>query len=761
MFVNDRPIENKKDDKLSRYAFSSTLAKSIIEWKGTDSLVIALYGKWGSGKSSVINLAKTEISECDIANKPTVIEFNPWLFSGEDKLNEHFFNEIAKELEIQNTSEKDTELADRLRSYSRLFGLIPEETFLSKVIEKGLIILGLLGLSTGQFLQWLNVNIGSAKNILFVAGIVLVIISSFRKSIDGLADYLEKKSIVKQKTVLSFKKEIKDTLLKRDNKILIIIDDIDRLTSEEIRLIFKLIKINTDFPNVIYLLSFDPEVAQKALEKQPGIDGKNYIEKIVQVSFDIPFVKQEKITKILFAELDRVLEGLPKSSEKLFDQTYWGNIYHSGFKNFFRNIRDVKRFASSLEFNFKLMFNGESMEVNPIDFIAIEAIRVFTPDFYNFLRTNGELFVSVERDRYGSAQENTRKKEIENAINKIDERLREDLKELLKRLFPQVDGVFQYGYSSHGHEWIAIWSRQLKVCSPKFFDAYFTLIPGGDESELSQFEIDLLFAAINDQPAFEKIMRDFMKKGKVRKVLERMEDYTGDAARIPENVYPTVVQTLFNISDGLPKDRQGMFDFGSDIQCARIIYQLMRGKDKGSNFNILRDAAKNSTGLYGPIYMVSLEQEGNEKEKRDLVIVEDDKLKELAKICLEKIKEHRTAGTLITNKSFLSILYRWKNWSATDDWKKYAEEITVSDQGLFDFMKHFISESYSQTFGDYVGKKKKSFDYEGLNKFISADQVKVRLEELKKSNSQSYLDNQEMINMFLDNFGKKLDALTD
>ena len=181
----------------------------------------------------------------------------------------------------------------------------------------------------------------------------------------------------------------------------------------------------------------------------------------------------------------------------------------------------------------------------------------------------------------------------------------------------------------------------------------------------------------------------------------------------------------------------------------------MRGKNKEKNFTILKEGVQNSKGLYGPIYMVSLEQEGNEKKKDDLVIVEDDKLKELAEVCLKKIQEHKDAGTLINNKSFLQILYQWKKWSTSDDWKKYAEKITTENPGLIEFIKFFISESYSQTFGDYVGKKKRAFDYEGLNRFISADQTKTRLEEIKKSNSQLYLDNQEMINMFLDNFGKK------
>ena len=761
MFINDRPIDDKKDDRLSRSDFSTNLVKSIVEWKGVDSLVIALYGKWGSGKSSVINLARSEISKSTEANMPTVIEFNPWLFSGEDKLNEHFFNEIAKELSIQNASEKDIELANILRAYSKLFGLIPDKETFTKIIEKTLVVLGFLGISSGQFLQWLSFDIGRGKIALFVIGAILLGISLISGFIEKIADYFEKRGVSNQKTVLSFKREIKESLLKRDNKILILLDDIDRLTPEEVRLVFKLIKINTDFPNVIYLLSFDCEVVQKALEQQPGINGQDYIEKIVQVSFDMPLVKQEKISKILFEELDRILAGLPKASEKLFDQTYWGNVYHSGLKNFFRNIRDVKRFASSLEFSFTLMFKGDSIEVNPTDLIAVEAIRVFAPGFYNFMRIRADLFTSTDRD-HSDSQSNTRKQEIEDGLNYVPASLREDVKGLLKRLFPQVDGVYQYGYSSHGSDWLPTWNRHLRICSPKFFDAYFTLIPGGDESELSQFEVDLTLNSVADQANFENALREFLEKGKVRKVLERLEDYTGDKSKIPDEAILSVVQTLFNISDDLPTDRSGMFDFGADSQSARIIYQLLkRTADKDQNYKILKEAVEKSTGLYGPIYNVSLESQKGEEEKEDSMLIPKDKLPELHSACLVKINEYRQAGTLKMNRNFLNLLYRWKGWFKSEDWKEYVKEITTEDAGLLEFLKPFVAESYSHTLGDYVGKKTREFNYKSLENFVSPDEINTRLKTIKSVGQSAYVNNRELIDMFLDNFDKKSGSLGD
>ena len=56
-FSADRPIISGKDDLLGITDFAESLASAIKGWKGKNSLVIALYGTWGSGKTSVKNVA--------------------------------------------------------------------------------------------------------------------------------------------------------------------------------------------------------------------------------------------------------------------------------------------------------------------------------------------------------------------------------------------------------------------------------------------------------------------------------------------------------------------------------------------------------------------------------------------------------------------------------------------------------------------------------------------------------------------------------
>lgn len=758
MFIYDKPIETEEDDFLGRKRFSQHLGKALLDWKEKESLVIAIYGEWGSGKSSVINLASENIKKSEHENKPTIIEFNPWIFSEEDSLGEHFFNEIAKELEIRNDTEKDKKIAKKLKFYASLLSLTPEENLLAGLSSKTLLILGLIGISSSQVINWLNIPSNWIQNVLLVGGFLFVLLEFFKGYLGKLANYFEKKAEYYSKSVSEIKREIKKELIDRQKKLVVVIDDIDRLNQSEIRQIFRLIRVNADFPNTIYLLAFDRKIVEKNLEEQVGVSGKDYLNKIVQVNFDVPFAKPSKISTFLFKELDRILSVLPESAQKYFgqDDPYWANVYYSGFKDFFKNIRDVKRFASSLEFNISQMYQGEVMEVNPIDFIAIEAIRVFAPDFYSFMRDKNALFTSTDRNDRSSRDNNPRKEEMEEALNKLPNGTKEPVLELLKRLFPQIDGIFQYGYSTHGHEWQSSWSNNLRVCATNNFDSYFTLIPGGDEDELSQFEIKEILSKTNSLENLERIIREYIEKKKIRKVLQRIQDFTDDQNRISQDGAKNVVKALFNISDDLPEKKVGMWDFGADMDLMRIIFQLLkRETDKQKNFEILKEAISQSKGLFGPVQKVSLESSRKEKsEDSDEFVVPEDKIEELQKLCLEKIKGFNK-DNLLKHKNLLYILYRWKEWGKEKKWEDFIKEITEDDQKLITFLSKFISESRSQTIGDYGVKVIKKFNYKSLSDFLDLEQIKIKLEAVKSQDTKLYKENKETVDLYLNNFDKK------
>ena len=76
-YLTDRPINTADNDLLGRANFSRQLGKSICEYNGTEGLVIGLFGKWGTGKTSIINMAIGEIEHQtrNDKNKPLIIHF--------------------------------------------------------------------------------------------------------------------------------------------------------------------------------------------------------------------------------------------------------------------------------------------------------------------------------------------------------------------------------------------------------------------------------------------------------------------------------------------------------------------------------------------------------------------------------------------------------------------------------------------------------------------------------------------------------------
>lgn len=187
MFSSDRPISKSSEDLLGRYAFSKRMATAIANLATGDSTVVGLYGAWGSGKTSVINMVEEELEQSN--SGILVIRFNPWNRIESSNLITEFFQVLKENVntkieKVAYDGTKRKELSKAIETYSESF--------------KG---------SKRVFFRWLSSKIDKNANRQFG-------------------------SIEKRKRLIS-------NLLKRfDTKILIIVDDIDRLPDVQIRSIF-------------------------------------------------------------------------------------------------------------------------------------------------------------------------------------------------------------------------------------------------------------------------------------------------------------------------------------------------------------------------------------------------------------------------------------------------------------------------------------------------------------------------------------------
>jgi hypothetical protein len=87
-FFHDEPITNENDDKLDRKQFIEAFYNQIVNYPFQDSFVFGLYGAWGEGKTSVLNLLKNKLNQ----NKDVIVfNFDPWYFSSKEALIKGFY----------------------------------------------------------------------------------------------------------------------------------------------------------------------------------------------------------------------------------------------------------------------------------------------------------------------------------------------------------------------------------------------------------------------------------------------------------------------------------------------------------------------------------------------------------------------------------------------------------------------------------------------------------------------------------------------
>lgn len=690
MFIADQPIKTYKDDLLNRHAFSSSLTKAILSYKESESLVIALYGKWGTGKTSIINMALeniNEISEGLDLKESIVLRFNPWNYSDQNQLISQFFKQLSNALSKQDYASDAKKAGEDLLTYAKFFeplSLIPELSIPANL---------------------------------------------FSKLFKGVGGAAKKWGEQKSKDLSDVREELNKILKNQPHKIIIVIDDIDRLNNTEIRQIFQLVKSLGDFPNTIYLLAFDKEVVINALKKVQEGSGEEYLDKMIQVPFEVPIIPIHKLEEALFSKLIELLKDVPQEK---FDSTYWGNIYHSGLKYLFNNNRDITRFINTLRFSFDMVIE----EVNPIDLIAITAIQVFIPELYYGIRDNKNIFSGVYSD-YLSDNNKEQDKSLVDKLISLGKGISQDkLIDLLKRLFPKLEAI--YTNTTYGYQSLDLWRKDARICSPENFDTYFMLsIP---DDEVSKKKLELILSYASNQDIFSEALLELNNQNKITRFLERLEDYT--AKDIPKEHIQNIVNTLMDIGDLFPEGESSYFQIDTPLRLARIIQQLAHRYDiHEEKFNLLYTSMKSATrSLYTIVHYVSLQDMKYGKfdtskipEPSDKQTINEEQLLELERLATIKIESWAKDGRLSKHRNLGSILYRWTEWGKKENIYEYLKVLIETDEGLIDFVSCFLRRTLSTEMSSYVSRTIWKISIENIEDFIKLEEIEERVRNIHSS----------------------------
>lgn len=690
---SDRPSLDPKDDLFGHAPFAERLADSICRYPGSDGLVLALYGPWGSGKSTVLSYVQHYLEQHPEDERPVIVRFNPWWFSGQDNLARAFLGQLQAVLPAK--SERFKKLGDLLADFAEGIGGLIDLT-------------GVSGGAGGIIGKWL----GRTKR--------------------------------KPKDVPALKESIMTILQEANQRILIIIDDIDRLTPEETRQLFTVVKALADFPNVVYLLAFDREVAAQAIEQQGGLPGQRYLEKIIQVPFELPPVDRIALRAALFRRLDEVLGDVPEGS---FDQSYWTNVYHDGIDPLIQVPRDVVRFTNTLAVTYPAVRG----EVNPVDFIALESLRVFLPSLYDTIRSNPEQFSGHSQfDQYQGERDATQAFH-ERWVGKIPQNIRESTQALLERIFPKT------GQMGYGHEWLPEWRRKARCCHPELFPIYFrlTLPPGS----ISQEEMMVLLSLADSPEEFGAALVEAKGEkrldglSKARALLERLMDYV--EKDISEDQIPKVIQALFDVGDSLidPADERGMFDFGNVSRASRPVYHLLKRVPANQRIDILGEAMRPGGAVAVQLRLLQAfdEEVSKAKNSGEVTLLSEENVECLKQIWLDRVRDLSTDESFLMHPELPRLLAAWKRWGNEEEVRAWSDQATKSDSGLLDLLTRFLQYTRSQTMGDWAVYLQPRLNPDWLEQYIDTAACADRLRALQR-NREVPANAQETVSQYLKEF---------
>ncbi|MFT3727861.1 MAG: KAP family NTPase [Terricaulis sp.] len=352
----ERPIWDGRDDALDRGRFVTRLVNAVISPAGeATGVVVGLTGEWGSGKSSVLNLLSEEIRR--LYPSAFVVRFDPWLVSGRQELIAQFFTEImatiANEKERDRAAAKD--LVEQLAKYARV--LAPAAAIANPYA-----------------------------------------VPVFSTLAHAVATWVGRKE-----DITKIRNRVERKIAALNGPLVVLVDEVDRVEDNEIRSIAQFVRSVADFPDISYVLAYDPRRVIQALgsgvdDEQREDRGRTYLEKIVQLPISLPILFSEELERLLASELSSLPNvGIPADFEQL---PRYAALAERLVLTLIATPRDVKRLVGA----FYVLQSMVIGEVDWIDLLGFTTIVTKYPRTLQAIRAHPEHYVdnpltSLEHNR--------------------------------------------------------------------------------------------------------------------------------------------------------------------------------------------------------------------------------------------------------------------------------------------------------------------------------------------------------------------------
>ncbi|MBE0608463.1 MAG: hypothetical protein IH609_03730 [Dehalococcoidia bacterium] len=661
-FSADRAITSASEDRLNRKGFAYAIADALANWRQKDSLVVGIFGPWGVGKTSIVNMAKERLERAKPA--PLVMDFSPWEWAGHQELAEAFFEELEKSLS-GTTGPQAANVAEKVRKYAlALHAGAALAQAVAPVVTAVSVLVTVFGISlTGadpSLAKWG----GWTLSAFGAAGVVL---GQSHAVMSRLAESLERGS--SQRKLSQVKRELADALRVFGRTIVVVVDDIDRLTPTDAVRMLQIVKANADLPGVVFVIPFDQDAVARSVTAALKVDGRAYLEKVVQVGFDVPAPDAAELGQLFIDGLNKAIEPTPISDR--FDSQRWRDLYSRGLLPYLTTPRRVIRFASMAEFGLARHVDGDECNVDPVDFLGVEALREFEPNVYAILRNSVDAVTGTATgDSHAYREKSASVAPLLSVATKSHQKGAAEW--ILRQLFPAVEwAASNVGQGINRNRQL----EQRRVGHERTFDRYFQFtVPTKD---LSDGELARVIAlATQSKDELVSAFRNLMATGHMVVFLIRVQ---GAPDKVPDGAEPVFMAALFDVGDDLPNRVETLLGVSDLLLAEFIVESLLERWPPDERVLLFREAMNASIGVILPIEVVRLQMHRHERDRSPAIAQSE--LEELLSELVSRVVALADSGALLNHRHLAPLLYAWDQVEP-DGPRPWTEEQAAKRAGL-------------------------------------------------------------------------------
>jgi predicted KAP-like P-loop ATPase len=569
MRYSDKPISRVSQDLLGRAGFALSLARAIDNLLvAEEGFVIAILGEWGSGKTSVIQLICRYLLHLEmerashspmgfetIASPTTLLELEEMAetFEAVEPRIAHYFmlnKDIARAgrdarwRELRRWVGEDStadaayrywQLKNTVETHGRTVIVHFSPWLISGRAEITSALLSDLGRALGARLgEDIRRAFGKLLKRLMefapIAGAGLDIAAHgigagtlFRAGGDWSQKIAAK--MTSGPSLDELKKELAQLLSRLNGRqILVVIDDLDRLTPPEALEMVSVVKSLADLPNVIYLLAYEEQRLSELITKATGIDGYSFLQKIVQYPVHLPSIDTENLSRLLDTDLEDLITGLSDEEDINRLPYAWREV----LRFYISTPRDVRRLVNS----FAVAAAALRDVTDPVDLLILEILRLFEPNLYQYVRRNiADLTEQLVMNRGGDISAG-----VEDVLKDVAEETA--ARRALALLFPKAEEALKTAIYAGSHD-RGVRRKKRRISEADFAQAYFGLDP--QRATWGRSEIDRILS--HDDP------------GAAFRIVEQRIGSAAEADRSRlRRLFLDELRTTFEVSRAITKD---------------------------------------------------------------------------------------------------------------------------------------------------------------------------------------------------------------